>query len=286
MESPSTVLAIAALLALSPLAACKDQAKESAKRAADDVSQLADQVDKDVGEVERGLPEGAKKMASVYAGTADPHLDLPAVRQALLKSQREVPDLNVAKSTFFALADDKGIAIRNNLEQDAMAGQDLFKLFPDLSKAMGGSYTATLGSFNGAPGPNGPDRDWIAASPVKNDAGKTVGLFVTGWSLRVFSRHLAEVWKHDQQEKLKASGDTGKLPVFYVGVFDKTGVYTAPLTPLVNEQAMVDQGLVEKTANGTYSGTVTLTDRDFGFAAKRTPKLGPDSGVVVLRSEL
>src|ERR1019366_10676945 len=103
---------------------------------------------------------------------------------------------------------------------------------------------------------------------------------------RAFGRHLTEVWKHKQQEQLTASGDTGKLPVFYVGVFDKTGVYTAPQTPMVNEQAMIDAKLVEKTANGPFSGTVTLTERVFGYAAKRTPKLGPDTGVVVLRSEL
>src|ERR1035437_9779123 len=76
-------------LVLSPIAAavlvlggCKDQAKESSKRAAEDVDMLADQIDKDVGEVERGLPEGAKKLSVVYAKGADPHLDVPSVRTA------------------------------------------------------------------------------------------------------------------------------------------------------------------------------------------------------------
>jgi hypothetical protein len=31
---------------------------------------------------------------------------------------------------------------------------------------------------------------------------------------------------------------------------------------------------------------VTITDRAFGWAAQRTPKLAADTGVVVLRSEL
>lgn len=281
----AALAALVVAFVLVPAAGCKDQGKESAKRASEDVDALADQVTKDVGEIERGLPEGAKKMSSVYAKGADPHADVPSVRQALLKSQREVPDLNIAKSTFFALADDKGIAIRNNLEQDVMAGSDLLKLFPDLSKALAGTYTSTLGSFGGT-SPNGPDRDWVAAMPVSDDAGKVRGLYVTGWALRAYCNHLSEEWKRRQAELAKASGDTGKLPVFYVGIFDKTGVYTAPLTPAVNEKAMADAGLVDKTASGTFTGTINLTDRDFGYAAKRTPKLGPDMGVVVLRSEL
>jgi hypothetical protein len=278
------ISALVVVLSLAPFG-CKDQGKESAKRASEDVDALADQVAKDVGEIERGLPEGAKKMSTVYDKGADPHTNVPSVRQALMKAQREVPDLNIAKSTFFALVDDKGIAIRNNLEQDVMAGQDLFKLFPDLNKALSGTYVTAVGSFGGKSA-NGPDRDWVAAMPVNDDAGKVRGLYVTGWALRAYCNHLSEEWKRRQAELAKASGDTGKLPVFYVGVFDKTGVYTASLTPAVNEKAMTDLGLVDKTANGTFTGSMTLTDRDFGYAAKRTPKLGPDMGIVVLRSEL
>ncbi len=59
----------------------------------------------------------------------------PAGAQGLQKIQRDVSDLLVAKSTFVALVDDKGIAIRNNLEPDAMAGKDLFSLFPALKTA-------------------------------------------------------------------------------------------------------------------------------------------------------
>jgi hypothetical protein len=53
----------------------------------------------------------------------------------------------------------------------------------------------------------------------------------------------------------------------------------------VDEKALADQDLVGKTGAGPYQGTVTITDRPFGFAAVRTPKLAPDTGVVVLRSE-
>ena len=277
--------AFACACALALATGCKDQAKESAKLAVGNVDMLSDLVDKDVGEIERGLPVGAKRLEALYDSGADPKQDLPSVRQALLRAQREVPDLNVAKSTFFALTDDKGVGIRNNLEQDAMAGQDLAKLFPGIGKALAGAYTETTGSFGGPPTPQGPDEDWLAAMPVKSD-GKVVGLFVTGWSYRRFASHLQQVLKEQFQSDLRKSGDTGKMPVFYVAVFDASGVYSERTTPKVDEQALADAKLVDKTRNGTYQGTVTITDRAFGYAAKRTPKLAPEAGVVVLRSEL
>jgi hypothetical protein len=69
-------------------------------------------------------------------------------------------------------------------------------------------------------------------------------------------------------------------------VFDASGVYAERTTPKVDEQALADAKLVEKTKGGASDGTLTITDRAFGYAAKRTPKLGEDTGIVVLRSEL
>lgn len=276
----------AVALSATLVAGCKDQAKESARLARANVDLLADLVDKDVAEVERGLPEGAKKLEHLYADGNDPTKDLPSVRQALLRTQREVPDLNVAKSTFFALTDDKGVGIRNNLEQDAMAGQDLAKLFPGIMKAMSGELVETTGSFGGPPLPSGPDKDWIAAAPVKNEQGKVAALYVTGWSYRRFASHLQQVLKEHFQTDLRQSGNTGKMPVFYVAVFDASGVYSERTTPKVDEQALEDAKLADKTKTGPYEGTATITDRAFGYAAKRTPKLAPDTGIVVLRSEL
>jgi hypothetical protein len=263
---------------------CKDKGKESASKAVQDVGVLAEQADKDVAEVERGLPDGANKLASLWAGGADPRGDVQGVRKALIDVRRQVPDLNVAKSTFFALADEKGVAIRNDLDEDVMAGMNLGQLFPDLMKAQN-DYVAFQGAFPGPPGKNGPDKDWIAATPVKSD-GKTVGIYLTGWTYRLFARHLQEVLKSKMSESLRTSGDTGKMPIFYIGVFDKSGVYTAPLTPPVNEKALADENLVDKTSSGSAQGTINITERDFGYAAKRVAKMGPETGIVVLRSEL
>src|SRR5262249_27096817 len=99
------------------LSGCKDQAKESAATAAQNVTLLGALIDKDVAEVERGMPEGAKRLAPLVAGGADPRQDVAGARKALLRVRRDVMDLSIAKSTFFALADTGGIAIRNDLEE-------------------------------------------------------------------------------------------------------------------------------------------------------------------------
>jgi hypothetical protein len=125
----------------------------------------------------------------------------------------------------------------------------------------------------------------VAALPVKRDDGSTGALLVTGWTYRYFARHLQESLKDRLADRMKTREGGGKMPVFYVALFDKSGVYSAPLTPQIDEKALEAQDLVAKTTNETCQGTLNITDRAFGFAAQRTPKLAPDTGVVVLRSE-
>ncbi|WP_394848879.1 hypothetical protein LZC95_15665 [Pendulispora brunnea] len=276
-----------ATLASAPLvlSGCKDQGKYSAQKASEDVASLVQLTNKDVDEVERGMPDGAKKLATLWSPGKTPRDDLAGVRTALTKVRREVPALNLAKSTFFAITDERGVAIRNNLEQDAMAEKNLFGIFPDLAKSKDGPVSTT-GAFPETAAQNPPDRDWILAVPIQSDERKLLGVYVTGWAYRRFAFHLQETLRHDLSEKLRKENETGKLPVFYVALFDRTGVYGAPKTPAVDEKALQDADLVTKTASGPHQGVVSITDRDFGYAAARTPKLGPDTGIVVLRSEL
>jgi hypothetical protein len=281
----ASFVAIALFAALTTLVfACKDKGKDAGEAAAQ-LSTLTALADRDVGEVERGMPEGGKKLAALWANGQDPAKDLPAVRKALQNTRRQVQDLNVAKSTFFALTDANGVAIRNDLEEDVMAGQNLATIFPELKNAATKGFVTTTGAFPNASTKNGPDKDWIAAVPVKKDDGSVGGFFVSGWTYRYFARHLSENLKSQLTEKAQKSGDN-KLPVFYVAVFDKSGVYSAPLTPQVNEKALSDLDLVAKTANGNAQGTVDITNRDFGWAAARVAKLGPETGIALLYSNL
>ncbi len=284
--SPATPPILVLLCALALPSGCKDQAKESATRASADVASLGALVDKDVGEIERGLPEGAKRLATLLANGADPKQDVADVRKASSSVRRDVPDLDIAKSTFFALADSTGVAIRNDLEEDVMAGQNLFTIFPALAKAKD-AYTTAVGAFPNGSTKNGPDEDWVAAAPVKRDDGVDGRALRDRLDLPLLRSPSAGVaegqTRRGGQEERRGEA---KMPVFYVAVFDKTGVYSAPLTPVVDEQALAAQDLVGKTAAGPAQGTLNLTDRAFGWAAVRAPKLAPDTGVVVLRSEL
>ena len=275
-----------AVLSASLSAACKDASRASEQKASEHATLLAQLVDNDVGEVERGLPAGAAQMASLFANGADPQKDLAAVRSGLRHIRAEILDLTKAKSTFFALTDAQGVAIRNDLEQDVMAGQNVVTIFPGLKKALDGSFATTTGLFPTAAPITPPDRDWMAASPVKGAGDKVVGLLLTGWTFRRFANHLQESMRHDLQEQRLKAKDTGKLPILYVAVFDSTGVYSAPLTPPVNDKALADLDLIGKTAAGPVHGVVSITERDFGYAAVRVPKLAADVGVAILRSEI
>jgi hypothetical protein len=280
LAAHTTLAAVVVVLA----PACKDKGKEASEAAAQ-LATLTALTDRDVGEVERGMPEGGKKLASLWSNGQEPSKDLPAVRKALLNTRRQVADLNVAKSTFFALTDANGVAIRNDLEEDVMAGQNLATIFPALKNAATSGFVTTTGSFPNSSSKNGPDKDWVAAVPVKKDDGTVGGFFVSGWTYRYFARHLSENLKSQLTEKAQKSGDN-KLPVYYVAVFDKSGVYSAPLTPQVNEKALAELDLVTKTANGPAQGNVEITSRDFAWAAARTPKLAPDTGIAILYSNL
>jgi hypothetical protein len=276
----ATIVATAAFALLS--AGCTDKGKLSEKEAGANVDAIVAIADADVGQIERGLPLGAGKLSSLWAKGGDPRQDLRAIRSALARMRREVPDLTVAKSTFFAVADDKGIGIRNDLEEDAMAGTALLPLFPELAKAEAGSYVTTTGAFPGPPLPSGPDKDWLAAVPIKKEDGSVGGILFTGWTFRRFAYHLQEQLLHDLAEKQ----GNAQLPVLYVMVFDKSGVYGAAQTPKVNEETIAGLNPVAQTAAGRAHGTLTITDRDFGWVATRLPRLGPEIGVAVLRSEL
>lgn len=279
------VLSVGSLVAST--AGCADRGKKSQEGATKDAAWLVSLVDRDVAEVERGLPEGAKRIAAQLGKEQDVRQNPATVRTALLKVRQQVPDLGVAKSTFFAFTDDKGIAVRNDLEQDTMAGKDVVGAYPALRKALeGGTFVSTLGRFPGAPNPIGPDKEWVAAVPVKRDDGSTAGLLVTGWTYRRFAFHLQESLKRELQDQILRGGDTGKLPVVYVLLFDKEGAYGPRGVPPVNEKMLGELDLVTKTASGSASGVLEITERAFGWGAARLPRLGEDIGVVVLRSEI
>ena len=272
------------VLAVLMSAGCKDDPKAIAQKAADQETQALALNDSNVAKVKTGLLQGADKLKSLYANGADPHQDPPAVRAALFKNRADVLELNAVKTTFSALIDTNGIGIRNDLEQDSMAGQNVGAAFPAIKTATG--FLTTTGAFD-LPAPPAPaDRQWVGAAPVTKPDGSVGGVYVAGWTYRQYAYLLQDALRAKIEDDLTKTKSTAKVPIFYVMIFDTSGVYGTAMAPDVNEKALKDLDLVAKTAAGAAQGIVNVSDRDFGWAAARAPSLGPNMGIATMRSDL
>jgi hypothetical protein len=290
MWRASASLGISVLLTFAALApSCTDAAKVSEGKAAEHAARLAKLTDDDVDEVRRGLPAGAKSLGSAWDGQKDPNDDPILARLALDRVREENRDLAVAKSTFFALTDDKGAILRSDQMPDIFAGKSLVAAYPAMSKVLAGEALETRGNMEEAAGARtGGDEQWVAAAPVRDAAGAVRGIYASGWSMRRFAYHLEEVLKHDLNAAALKTGDKklAKLPLLYVFVLAGGKVYGAPVTPAVNSETLEKLDLLSKTTGDVvHHQTIEITGRGFGLAAKRAPKMGADIAVAVLRSE-
>ena len=171
-----------------------------------------------------------------------------------------------------------------------MAGANLFAIFPTLKTPKDG-FTMATGAFKpeSSPAQNDRaqnDRTWVGVMPVKKQDGSVGGYYLTGYTFRQYAFQLQDALKQKMSDDMAKRHDNAKFPVFYLMLFDATGAYGPPMTPDVNESQVKDLDLVSKTATAPAQGVVNISDRDFGYAAIRLPSLGPEIGVVVLRSEI
>ncbi len=270
------------ILSLVTLSACESSAKLSAEKAKGHVAFLKKAAETDVTEVRQGLPKGAEHLRGFFESTEQPQAAAQKAREALEKARGKVQDLRVAKSTFFALAMPTGHIIRNDQEHDAMAGKNLFKAFPEL-KAAEQKYIETRGSMPEASGVRGkPDGQWVAAAPVKLQ-GKTVGLYVTGWSWARYAYRL-ETGLRSQVKSDTKQGDS--VPLLYVYLVVGKNVFGAPVSPDVNAEAIAKlKPLEQAKGNELFQAELDITGRGFGVAVQRVPALGKDVAIAVLRSE-
>ena len=265
--------------------ACKDTTKLSLEKATGDVSFLVETTRKDVGEVRSGLPAGADALAAAWKADASIATDSKAAQRALEDARRKVQDLRVAKSTFFALADTSGVVIRNDQEQDRMAGHALFAAFPALAGATA-AYVEGAGSMPEAAGVRAPrpDGQWAAAAPVRVD-GVAKGIYVTGWSWSSYAYRLEFALRSRIRSELMGQAGA-KEPLVYVYMIVGKAVFGAPVSPEVNMKAIADvDPLAKASGDAVFSRAVDVTGRSFGLAVRRAPDLGSDVAVAILRSE-
>ncbi len=274
------------ILTVFALCGCKRQERIHEEGARAQVQFLTKTVESDVQELERGLPQGALRFRIFLASkTVVGHKleELPQeVRRELGTIRRENVDLTIAKSTFFGLANETGVFVRSNLDSETLAGKNLFESAPDLRRSHHQPFVSCMATFD--PLQRKEERYWLATSAVKDEQEVVRAYYVTGWSLRAYALRLQEALKSELASKARTTHTLDRIPVFYLGVFEGPNVVTAPQTPSVDDDALKKLNLSERTQGGPTSGVLTITQRLFGYAAERTPKLGANVGVAVLYS--
>lgn len=265
------------------LLGCEDTGKISAKKATAHMEYVAKAVRSDVKEIRRGMPAGAKALEELF-GDAAPEVPGPAdTREALLRVRAKNNDLDSAKSTFFLVATADGMILRNNLEEDEMAGKNLFEVYPAAAKNRKDSYYEFNGSWDIARGVNNKDdAQHCAVAPIALQ-GKTVGYFVSGWSWSSYAYRLETSLR---SEVLQNTKEGEKVPLLYVYVLTGGKAYGAPVSPEVNGQAILKLDPLKKTKGDKVVGVpLEITRRQFGVALQHFPELGDDVVLAVLRSE-
>lgn len=264
---------------------CDNSGQESLARASEHSHSLVELAKRDVAEVRSGLPLGAEELAKRWASEGvDLTSDAEAARDALNHARNKVQDLRVAKSTFFALAGVDGRTIRNDREQDLMAGTALFQAFPGLARAVGGGYVEALGVLPEAHGVKGkPDGEWVAAQGVRI-GGQVRGLYVTGWAWSSYAYRLEFSLRSKITGELQ--GTRTNVPLLYAFVLVGSEVYSAPESPEVNARSIAErQPLKNITPAGTYAAVFDITGRTFALGVELAPDLGEGVALGVLRSE-
>jgi hypothetical protein len=210
--------------------------------------------------------------------------DASTAREALLKARDKVQDLRVAKATFFALADPNGVVLRNDQEQDLMASKPLLPVYPELRRALTGKYAEGRGSMPEAAGVRGrADGQWVAAQPVMVE-GKVRALYVAGWSWSAYAYRLETSIRGIVRSELPQNAIE---PLLYVFVIVDKEVFAAPVSPDVDIRAVKELDPLSQAKDETvWARPLTITNRTYGLAVKRTPVLGPGVAIAVLRSEV
>lgn len=265
------------------LSGCENTGKISAEKATQHMEYVATAAKRDAEELVRGMPQGAEALTSLFQEAFPEIPSAAAAREALMTVRSKNNDLDSAKSTFFLVTSADGTILRNNLDQDEMAGKNLFEVYADAAKKKKDGYFQFQGSWEVARGVNHrEDAQRGVAVPIKLK-GDTVGYFVSGWSWSSYAYRLETSLRSEILQNTK-SGD--KVPLVYVYVLVGSKAYGAPVSPVVNGKAIQELSPLEKTKGGEVFATpIEIERRQFGVALRHMPELGDDVVIAVLRSE-
>ncbi len=269
-------------------AACGGEAKESEAAAALGLAPAFEVVDRDTAQIRGGMPEGVKVLVKRMPG--DP-LGARLELQTAIKAARDnVDTLRVAKSTFFSFADTSGVVLRSEIDPDRLVDQNILSAFPALKAALDpksglGEAYGPMEVLRGVK--RGDDTAWVVAHPVVDGEGKTKGLFLTGWSFRLYARVVQDAVRAKYTELAKDK-DNKKTPLVYAyfakGLGSDAKAYGEPEAPdsLADHVAKLD--VVKASASADFVTSADVDGRVFGIAARKAPALGDDAAIVIVAS--
>ncbi|MBL9020945.1 MAG: hypothetical protein JNL21_02045 [Myxococcales bacterium] len=262
---------------------CDDSGKKSEAVAVECLDILVPLVDRDAGQVRKGVPEGVKLMQKKLP--ADPAGSVQELQKAIKDTRGAVDDLSFAKVTFFAFASPEGVVIRNETDPDRLVEQNVFKAFPGLDKAKDpkAGVVEAYGKMEAVRGvKKGEDIAWIVAQGIEVD-GQTKGVLVTGWSMRLYIRVLEQQLVAKLTEKVKEKGQNN-VPVAYVFIVKGTEAFGDPDRADELTATITKLDVLAKTGGGDFKAAQEIEKRQFGIAARRVPALGDDAAIVVAAS--
>jgi len=262
------------------------QDEENKKRAQAQATKVAETVERDVAQIRSGLPVGAKKLGEIL--DKYPDAEPNRIQEAIVTTRTKVPDLEFAKSTFFSLADRKGLVLKSEADTDRLVDKNVFTAFPDLAKsaAKDSGIVEVFGEMDQMRGlRKGPDLAWVLGHPVPGPEDEPRGVFITGWSFRSYVHYLEDATKRSLREEAEKIGEKN-APLVYVYLVKAGKAYGAPVSAEVNAKAIEDLDVVEKAKSGSWVGIVPITGREYGIAVQKVSSLGDDAAVAVLLSVL
>jgi hypothetical protein len=280
-----TMVAAITTLALSS-SACEDKGKASEEAASSSIEFALSLVDRDIGQVREGLPLGAPILEKRLPD--DPFGKRREVQEAIKAARSNVPELAVAKSTFFSFAGTDGVVLRSEIDPDRFVEQNAVRAFPELARALepGQGLVEAFGELDALRGvKRGPDLAWIAAVAPRGADGAARGLFLSGWSLRLYVRGIQEQVRAQLAERAKESGKKAP-PLVYVYLLKGKGAYGDPDAPDVNAETLAKLDVLAKAKAGPFSVATVIEQRAFGIAARALPAYGEDAAIAVIASVL
>lgn len=259
---------------------CSDHAKLAQEHSSDATNMALETFTRDVEQVRKGMPEGAKILGARMP--ADPRGNRLELQTSIKAARDNVKDLAYAKSTFFSFAGTDGVVLRSEIDPDRLVDQNVLTVFPDLKKALepGAGLVEAYGEMDALRGvKKGNDIAWIVAHAVPGADGKPQGLFLSGWSIRLYIGFVQDAVRSKLDTKTK---DTSEKVEAYLYLVKGSGAYGHPDAPDVHAEELLKHDLVNKVKNGDYRAKVELEDKTWGIVAKKAPQFGDDAVIAAI----